>query len=63
MDLLLVEARTLDIVTQAQVRTMFPGLRERLASVAEAYYVAELVDRFCANSKSRLAYFHCCSRH
>src|SRR5579875_257206 len=43
---LLVHGRNMDIVTQGQTRHAFPHLRDDLAALAKACYVAELVDRF-----------------
>ena len=46
VDILLAHGRTLDIVTQAEVRDPFLALRGDLWKAAYASYVAELVDRF-----------------
>ncbi len=46
VDVLLAHGRSLDIVTQAEVRDPFRALRGDLWKAAYASYVAELVDRF-----------------
>ena len=46
VDVLLAHGRSLDIVTQAEVRDPFPSLRGDLWKAAYASYIAELVDRF-----------------
>ncbi len=46
VDVLLAHGRSLDIVTQAEVRDPFLSLRDDLWKAAYASYVAELVDRF-----------------
>jgi DNA repair protein RecO (recombination protein O) len=42
----LAKGRELDIVTQAETRETYRGLRETLLETAAGWYVAELVDRF-----------------
>jgi len=43
--MLLATGRTLDIVSQAEIRESFPGLRESLPDLARATYLCDLVDR------------------
>lgn len=43
--LLLVQSRSLDLITQAQTLESFPSLQEDLGRVSHAIYVAELLDR------------------
>ena len=55
--LVLAVGRTFDVVTQAAIEDPHLGLRDDLHSTAAAWYVAELVDRFCeANSDSHAAF-------
>jgi DNA repair protein RecO (recombination protein O) len=42
----LAKGRELDIITQAETRETYRGLRETLVETAAGWYVAELVDRF-----------------
>jgi DNA repair protein RecO (recombination protein O) len=42
----LAKGRELDVVTQAETRETYRGLRETLVETAAGWYVAELVDRF-----------------
>ncbi len=42
----LARGRELDVLTQAEARATYRGLRERLLATAAGWYVAELVDRF-----------------
>lgn len=42
----LAKGRELDIVTQAETRATYRGVREELLATAAGWYVAELIDRF-----------------
>ena len=42
----LAKGRELDVVTQAETRETYRGLRETLIETAAGWYVAELIDRF-----------------
>ncbi|TMD60118.1 MAG: DNA repair protein RecO [Chloroflexi bacterium] len=42
----LAKGRELDVITQAETRETYRGLRETLVETAAGWYVAELVDRF-----------------
>jgi len=55
--LLLVHGRNMEIVTQGQARHTFPHLRENLAALTKACYVAELVDRFTEDGQSNRELF------
>jgi DNA repair protein RecO (recombination protein O) len=46
VELMLAKGHQLDIVTQADTRNAFVGLRDNLERLSHAYYLAELVDRF-----------------
>jgi len=45
----LARGRELDVLTGAETRAVYPGMREDLALIAAGWYVAELVDRFTAD--------------
>jgi len=47
----------MEIVTQGQARHTFPHLREDLAALTKACYVAELVDRFTEDGQANSALF------
>jgi DNA repair protein RecO (recombination protein O) len=46
VQLLLARGRELDIITQAEAKDTYPGLRDDLVRLGQAAYVVELVDRF-----------------
>lgn len=55
--LVLAVGRTFDVVTQASLEDPHLGLRDDLHSTAAAWYVVELVDRFCeGTSESHQAF-------
>jgi DNA repair protein RecO (recombination protein O) len=45
-DMLVAQGRTWDIISQAEVVESYRGLREDLDKASQAYYLAELLDRF-----------------
>src|SRR5437879_4466300 len=47
--MLLATGKTLDIVSQCEIRESFPGLRGDLQRIARATYLCELVDRLLAD--------------
>src|SRR3989442_3918107 len=49
--MLLAEGKTLDIVSQCEIRESFPGLRNDLGLLARATYLCELVDRFAVEGE------------
>lgn len=55
--LVLAVGRTFDVVTQAALENPHLGLRDDLHSTAAAWYVAELVDRFCEGTADSHAAF------
>ncbi len=46
VDLSLARGKNLDVITQAQVLTNFPPLKDHLEAITKGMYVAELVDGF-----------------
>jgi DNA repair protein RecO (recombination protein O) len=55
--LLVAKARTWDLVTQAETVESFMALREDLLRMAQAYYVAELIDGFTEQNDPHPAMF------
>lgn len=51
------KARSIDIVTQAEIIEPFLALRDDLARTAHAYYAAELVDQFAEEEQENTAVF------
>lgn len=56
-NLLLAKGRNLDIITQADTLRAFPGLRDDLDRAGQAYYLAELVDRFSQENEGQAPLF------
>ena len=54
VNLSLARGRSLDIVTQAQVVTNFPPLKDHLDAITKGLYLAELVDGFGSESQPNL---------
>jgi DNA repair protein RecO (recombination protein O) len=57
VSLLLAKAREIDIITQAEAIETFQPLRASLERLGYAYYLAELVDRFCEDGSENRAVF------
>jgi DNA repair protein RecO (recombination protein O) len=57
VNLSLARGRNLDIVTQAQVVTNFPPLKDHLDAITKGLYLAELVDGFGSESQPNLALY------
>ena len=55
--LFLAQAKTFDIVTEAQVVKSFEGFRKDLKRVSQAYYACELVDRLTAEEQEHRQVF------
>ena len=58
-DVLVARGRELDILTQAESRQLFPGLRTDLVSLAYAYYLAEITDALLEEADDAEPLFHC----
>ena len=54
VNLSLARGKNLDIVTQAQVVTNFPPLKDHLDAITKGLYLAELVDGFGSESQPNL---------
>jgi DNA repair protein RecO (recombination protein O) len=56
-NLLVARGRTWDIVSQAEIVEAYRGLREDLGKTSQAYYLAELTDRFTEEHDSNTPLF------
>jgi DNA repair protein RecO (recombination protein O) len=57
VELLLAQGRDLPIVTQAEAKDVFQGLREDLVRVGYAAYIVELLDRFTYEEGENIALY------
>ena len=57
VNLSLARGKSLDIVTQAQVVTNFPPLKDHLDAITKGLYLAELVDGFGSESQPNLTLY------
>ena len=58
VNLSLSRGRNLDVVTQAQVLTNFPPLKDHLDAITKGLYLAELVDGFGSESQANPALYN-----
>ena len=58
VSLSLARGRNLDVVTQAQVLTNFPPLKDNLEAITKGLYLAELVDGFGSEAQPNPALYH-----
>lgn len=57
VDVVLYEGRNLDLITQVEMRSAFPALRNDLAAVAAASTMAEVVDAVAQENESSIALY------